>query len=640
VIGSIAPEYVFISGVLFLALLAAILWRHFVGRILDALNDATRTNEELGLIINNTSDGIVLLSMRGKVLWANDPYLAMHDFTLPEILDRNPLTFALPPEDRPPRDEIEAFRFDPSDPQWRELQIYRNIRKDGSLFWNQISLSFHEKEDDEPFVVLVCRDITRQIEAQDALEKTRAELDLAATRDSLTNLANRWSLMECLSALTRRVAAGDIVKAAVLQVDIDLFKQINDTHGHVAGDAVLCHVADVLAARADDDTLVARPGGDEFIVVIDGMSDPDLLKELADRLYRDISTGIYWQGRFIPTSVSIGGALFEPGDTEPDTVLIRSDYALYQAKRTGRGRAVIYDDTVRSRHERANRLGRHLRNEIEEGDLEFEFQPKLNVVTGEISGVETLVRWQHPTEGRLTPDRFLDLAVENGLMAELDYAAIDSLFTLGEDLAAEGRSDMRLAFNASPQLLADPDFLSRLSRKCREHRLEPDHVIIEILETVILSDGPSENPIMQTIRKLHGAGFRIVLDDFGTGHAGLAHLTELPISGIKIDRSLVRRIFEDETSHKIVLAIAELCNDLGLGLVGEGVETRETAEWLSLAGCDRLQGFWISPAIGADAFRAFLARHDPARFRLPQRGSRPASTGRSPNRALRLHGAS
>lgn len=637
---SIAPEYVFMTAVLGLAFAGAVVWRRYVGSILEQLSEANRTNEELGLIINNTSDGIVLLSMTGRVLWANDPYLAMHGFTLQEILDRNPLTYALPPEDRPSPAEIATYRFDPADPQWRELHVYRNIRKDGSLFWNQISLSFHEQEDDKPFVVLVCRDITRQIDAQEALQKARAELDLAATRDSLTNLANRWALMECLSALTRRVADGELVNAAVLQVDVDLFKQINDTHGHVAGDAVLCHVADVLASQAGDGTIVARPGGDEFIIVIEGLSDIEPLKEIAEQFYRNISTGIYWQGRFIPTSVSIGGALFESCDTEPDTVLIRSDYALYQAKRNGRGRAVIYDDAVRSRHERANRLGRHLRNEIEEGDLEFEFQPKLDVATGSISGIETLVRWQHPTEGRLTPDRFLDLAVENGLMAELDYAAIDSLFSLGHDLATDGRPDIQLAFNASPQLLADPDFLPRLNRKCRDYEIAPGRIVIEILETVVLSNGLSENPIMQTIRKLHSAGFRIELDDFGTGHAGLAHLAELPISGIKIDRSLVRRIFEDETSHKIVLAIAELCNDLGLGLVGEGVETRESAEWLALAGCDRLQGFWLSPAISADVFRKFLIRHDPAQFRLPQSGSRPLPPGRQRGPALRLHGAS
>lgn len=506
-----------------------------IGQLRARLRAAENRNRELGHILNNTSDGIVFLSMSGQMIWANETYLAMHGFTLGEILGRNPLTYAIPEEDRPPQQVIDSFRFDPLDPQWTELHVYRNIRKDGSLFWNQISLSFHRPATGPDLTILVCRDISRQIEAQEELAAARADLDIAATRDSLTGLANRRLLMDFLDRLTRRIASGERVGAAVVHIDVDRFKQINDTHGHAAGDAVLCHVADVLAARCDGSSLMSRPGGDEFVGVISGLADIESLRDLAEGLRHDIGTGIGWQDRHISTSVSIGAAFLEPDDTEPDGVLIRSDYALYQAKRAGRGRSVVYDDDLRSRHDRANRLGRHLRDEIEDGHLVFDFQPVIDVASGAVSGVETLVRWEHPTEGRLMPDRFLPLAVENGLMAELDHSAIVSLLDLGVMLAERGHPAVRLAFNASPQLLADPGLLDRLLWACAARDIDPGRVRIEILETVVLSDGQAENPNIRTIRSLHDAGFGIILDDFGTGHAGLAHLADLPIAGIKLD---------------------------------------------------------------------------------------------------------
>lgn len=617
----------------------AVLFAGRLRRLSARLARCDRRTADLDLIINNTTDGIVIQTMTGRVLWANDPYLRMHRCTMDQIVGRNPLSFALPPEDRPPPADIDSYRFDPDDPQWQELQVYRNIRFDGSLFWNQIGVSFHERADGEQVSILVCRDITRQIEAQVALDRTREELHVAATRDPLTNLANRRSMMAHLSALTDRIRAGEAVAAAVVQIDIDLFKHVNDTHGHAAGDAVLCHVADVLASRCPPGSLVARPGGDEFVAVLDGIADDRALSDLVEPLFRDVSTGLRWDGRTIPTDVCLGAARLEPGDTEPDPVLIRSDHALYRAKRDGRGRCVIYDGAMRARHERASRLGLHLRNEIEDGGLEFEFQPMLDVATGAISGVEALVRWNHPVEGRLPPDRFLDLAVENGLMAELDYSAIDALFDLGRRLARDGHSGVNLGFNASPELLADPDLLSRLTEQTRASGFAPGQVVIEIRETVVLTADPVDTPAMQMIRRLRAAGFRIVLDDFGTGYAGLTHLAELPLSGIKIDRRLVRRIFADETSHKIVLAIGELCGDLGLVLVGEGVEAPKEAELLARAGCDVLQGFWLSPALPPEALRELVARHDPAGFSLPGHRPDPARRPPRPAPALRLQGA-
>jgi diguanylate cyclase (GGDEF)-like protein/PAS domain S-box-containing protein len=607
-------------------------------RLAQEIEDLNRRNDWLNLCVEHAGDGIVLQRMDARIIFANKAYCDLVGRPIQEIFGRNPLEFCLPPENTPPPDVIENFVYDRGDPHWQGLHIMRNRRKDGTLFWNQISVSFHEESSGTRYAILICREITAQIEAQQALEAARNDLHIAASCDPLTKLANRATLKDYLLRHFRArgsetdhlvLAAGHapvLVQPAstigLISVDVDKFKGINDTHGHAAGDCVICHVADTMSALIRKDGLVARLGGDEFVSVIPNLGSLDELLTIAERLHEGLSTVVDWRGRPIPCSVSLGAAFADDTVEEPDQLLQMADWALYEAKKQGRGRVVLYDAALQARHERSTRLGRHLKKEIADGRLTFEFQPILCTATGRIGGFETLVRWNHPSEGLLSPAGFLDLAERNGLMAELDLCAMDAALSLGAELRDAGYPGLRIGFNASPDLLNHPDFMKKLTEATATYRLAAEQVAIEIIETVVLGEDARDSPAMQAISHLRDAGYHVLLDDFGTGFAGLSHLARLPLSGIKIDRSMTERVISDETSQKIVAAVADLCGNLGLTLVAEGVETQEIADWLIAAGCPSLQGYWLSRAISRGHVLEFLDAHDRAGFGCGRTGPR------------------
>lgn len=567
-------------------------------------------------MMDASHDGLVLQRLNGAIIWANTAYCQMQGFGLEEIVGRNPLEFCIPDALRPGPEEIANFRYVPpaaiGEGEEAGIHLRRNQRKNGELFWNQISVSFLTAPDGEQTAVLVCRDVTEQVEREEMLRETSRELEHIVAHDSLTQAANRAALM---SRLAEHFGSTDRRPTGLVNIDIDHFKQVNDTHGHAAGDALLCHVATALRAVARPGELVSRIGGDEFIIVLDGQSTIDDVSQRASAFHLAPGTCVHWQDRSIPFSISAGAAIVDPATEDATTLMAQADYALYQSKRSGRGRLAVYDSKMTERHQNANRLIRHLRHEIADDSLRFHFQPLVSIENGKVEGFETLVRLHHPIDGLIAPGRFLHLAAENGLMRELDLAAMRAALKLGRDARDRGHDGLRISFNASPEILGDPDFPATLRDEAARHTLGPENVVIEVLETVVLGQGVEDSPAMRTIRELHAAGFRVVLDDFGTGFAGLSHLANLPLSGIKIDQSLVRRLLTDETSRKIVASIADLCSDLHLATVAEGVEDRETAIALSRMNCSIVQGFWIAPALPSKDALSLIDRHDPTAFR-------------------------
>lgn len=622
------------SGVAGLTLIAlALAFRLYFGRKHGPRGPHAPTTDydQIRIALENARDGMVLQELDGRILLANKAYCTMMGRTLDEVLGINPLTFALPPEDTPSDEEIASFRYDTVDPKYAEFEVVRNIRKDGTLFYNQISVSFHKAKNSGHFAILVCRDVTRQIEAQRELERTKANLEHLAIHDPLTGLANRAGFLAFAKSVFSQRAPDDPAQPAILHLDIDRFKQINDVHGHAAGDAVIRHVADSLRNCVRRGTLASRLGGDEFIVLEPAVRDTDELKELLDRIHDAVSGTIKWEDRPIQISVSIGGALACLDDHDHDTVLANSDFALYEAKRRGRGRVAAYHGALRARHIRSNELGRHLRREIANGRLSFEFQPTMFSATGELSGFETLARWHHKSEGIIGPDRFINLAQEHGLLAELDFCAMDAMVDQLGTLHGAGHTNMKVGLNASPELLVHPDFLPRLRRQLDAHRLPHNKVVIEVHEGVILGDDARRSPANHVIHDLIDDGFTVLLDDFGTGYAGLSHLTQMPLSGIKIDRSIIGKVLDDTNTQKIVRAVVEMAAGIDLMLVAEGVENRATAAWLGQLGCPVIQGFWISRSMPANKVLSFVEAHNSEAFAIatqpPSRSVADAANG-------------
>jgi diguanylate cyclase (GGDEF)-like protein/PAS domain S-box-containing protein len=550
------------------------------------------------LVVDSANDGLVVQTLDGLVLWANPAYFAMHGQAPENIIGRNPLSYCMPLEDTPTPEVIAAFRYVPDDPNFSPLYMRKNRRGDGSLFWNQMSVSFRTAPDGQEHAIVVCRDVTEQVENEEKLRQTTADLLFSATHDALTRIPNRGALVTgCAAQLEQASLLG--TRVGMLQLDIDFFKEINDTHGHGAGDATLVHVARMMQSVAGPRDLVARMGGDEFVMVCPDVQGLPQLQDIGARLAKVIETPFTWGQRPLSCRVSIGAALSLPGAREPEELIQHSDFALYEVKRSGRGRIAAYDEVLHQRYLQLTQRSAELTDAVRNGRIEFYHRPAVIWATQQLLGFETLVRWRHPVEGVLSPSAFLPLAAELGLMPEIDLAAMRAGIDLKLRLRAAGMPNKIVSFNASAEGLLHPDYAPQLKALCTQHDIPPAQLTIEVLETIMFDDQMSASRHAEVIASLRQHGFLTVLDDFGVGHAGLAHLAQLHLSGIKIHRSLVANLTTDKASSRIVATMIDLCADLGLDVMAEGAETLDTATTLSGMGCQIIQGAVVSRPLPA-----------------------------------------
>lgn len=553
------------------------------------------------LVSESVSDGLVIQSLDGRIIWANPAFCRMTGQRLDNIIGRKPQHFVFPPDLRPPEDEIEAFRYDPERDHLGLLRK-RNIRADGTEFWNELSISFRAGLDGQMLALLCCRDVTDQVAREQQLRDASARLEHEASHDALTGLANRAALLD-FAAGACRSAEG---RLGILHVDLDRFKDINDTHGHSAGDAVLIHVAHALSDAIRTGDMAARLGGDEFVIACPGLNSLEDLRAIGDRISARIAEPCHWADRVLTITASIGADLAPAGAVDVEGLFQRSDFALYEAKRAGRDQLAAYDEGVHDRYVQTQELAADLRAAIRDKTLGFAFQPILDLATGTICTLETLVRWNHPRAGPLSPGAFLPLAEDLGLMADVDFLAMEAALDLKARLTVLGHAGLTVALNASSSLLAHPDFPPRLAQGMAERGLNPAEIGIEVLETVMFEAPGSKDLATELISVLRGRGHPVMLDDFGVGYAGLAHLANLEVSGIKIDLSLVQAAKTDPTSVQILESLIELCSKLGITSVAEGVDTVWMATRLQDMGCSRLQGWWLSPALPAEGIIDWL----------------------------------
>ncbi len=557
------------------------------------------------IAIDHASDGILIMSMNGIILWMNPAYCRIMGYQAHEMLGRNPLSFALPPEETPDAAFVRNFRFVPEAYEKSGLQLYRNVRKNGELFWNQISVSFHTTDQSQQYAVLVCRDVTTNIEKEQALEAASRELAYIAAHDDLTGAANRAELSRFVEAALTTAQDTDS-KIGLLHIDLDKFKQINDTYGHPAGDAVLVATAERLRAETRDTDLVARMGGDEFVVVCTGLQTLTDLRNVGKALIKAVTKPIPWQNSTLNFGASIGAALSNDAIKSANDMLIQSDFALYDVKRTGRGRVATYNADLHRRYTQAAARETALVQAIRDRALTFYFHPVVAPQPGVVRGLETLVRWEHPTEGLMPPDILLPLAQSLGLMADLDFLAMNAALDMKTRLNAAGHADVLVSFNTSPEVLSHPDFCQKLLSGLAFRDLTPDDVIVEVLETVVFENQGGATPFTQIVADLNDAGIFTVLDDFGSGNAGIAQLAKLAIKGVKFDKSIGMSILTDQTMEVVYKTLVGLCNELDLRMVTEGVETEEQAERLRELGCTNIQGFLVTKPLPTDAILQWL----------------------------------
>lgn len=430
------------------------------------------------------------------------------------------------------------------------------------------------------------------------LELANAQLAHMAHHDPLTGLPNRERLISRLDeAINRGAAAGQ----CFLLVGLDGFKMINDNAGHAVGDAVLFAVGHALHTCVDDDQIAARIGGDEFAIVSD---EPP--SEMVRRVMAALAEPVLVQGRRISLRGSIGYLVIDDAQDSAVAILADAALALERAKVMGGQRAQLFTETLRDDVGLAHHLQNELPEAIRNGELEPWFQPQVRLSDGRLHGVEVLARWRHPTRGLLTPDRFLPIAERAGLMIEMDHAIWQSAMSHARDWQIADLWRPLISLNAAPDTIADPYLIERFLLGLQNSGLGADQIIVEVLETTLIN-GSSDMAAIN-IDSLAECGIGLELDDFGTGYASLAKLAQLPLSGIKLDRSLVAPL-PDHGADSIVRAILALAAELGLHVVAEGIEDSGQARHLVDRGCAVGQGYGFARPMPAGEFRLWLRKY-------------------------------
>ena len=445
-----------------------------------------------------------------------------------------------------------------------------------------------------------------------AIERKFAEVQLShqALHDPLTGLANRALLMERLAqALARTERRPSSV--AVLFLDIDRFKTINDNFGHEVGDSVLACIGDRLRKALRPEDMASRFGGDEFVVLCEDLEDDRHVVTIAKRIGRSISEPISLEAGEVVVTTSIGIAAARGIGDRPEVLLRDADAAAYRAKERGGDRFEFFDQRMRARLVRRSRRESELRHAIDAGELRLYYQPLVVVDDLRVGRVEALVRWEHPRLGLLLPREFIPVAEETGFIVDLGSWVLREACcqTVRWEHASPDQRSISIAVNVSPRQLDHPDFEDTVWQILEETGAEPKNLWFEITETALMDPA---RPVLEMLGRLRERGIHLAIDDFGTGYSSLSHLRQFSIDELKVDQTFVQGLERDGEDSSIVAAVVNLAHNLGLSAVAEGVETAEQSRRVQLVGCDLAQGFYFAapePAsLNGTATRRLLPR--------------------------------
>ncbi len=434
--------------------------------------------------------------------------------------------------------------------------------------------------------LVVAYDITQRKQAQ-------AEVQFLETHDPLTKLPTRGQLLRQLGEAIA-TAEADGTEVAVLVVDLDHLKRVNDALGLPAGDELLVRIAERLRTWVRSTDVVARLGGDEFAIVLSGLQDAESITSRVDVLLEDLLTTVTIGGHSLAVTVSIGGAVHPPGGPDPAELLKRADLAMEHAKASGRNNFQWFHDDMLEIGDDALTLASALRQTLRDGGLSIAYQAQVDVRTGRVVGIEALARWTHPELGEVPPTRFIPIAEDGGMIVQLGgWILRKACRDVASIQRALGRP-LRVAVNVSPHQFRSASWLGEIVGALHDSGLEPAQLELEITESVLMDDGSDATDTLHAIRRL---GVSIVVDDFGRGYSSLAYLSRLPIDKIKIDRSFVQELAADSEHAPVIDAIIVLAHELDMTVVAEGVETAEQERYLRDRGCDEMQGFYYSRGV-------------------------------------------
>ncbi|MHA4868234.1 putative bifunctional diguanylate cyclase/phosphodiesterase [Duganella sp. PWIR1] len=558
-------------------------------------------------LVDSSPDIIYTLNHEGKFTFVNDRVQQLLGFTREELIGRHYSVLVHDEDQERARYAFNERRVDERASRNVELRLKCNI---GSGVGGDVERTFnntlmtislnaigmhipdHEVKTREFFGTYgVARDITDRKRAEEVIS-------YQAYHDILTDLPNRMLFKDRLGLAVIQ-AKRKLTELAVMFVDLDRFKLVNDTLGHVKGDELLQQAAQRLKDCLRRGDTLARQGGDEFTIVLPELRDRQDAKAIADKFLESLQRPFDLDGHQVHISASIGIAIY-PGDGETiDELLRHADIAMYQVKALGKNGHSFYHNSMLDVSHQKIALEQALRKALEFNELEMYYQPQVDVATGRIIGAEGLMRWNHPQRGLLSAGEFLPFAEENGLMLPISDWMLGALCRDLLQWNAAGGEALRLSLNLSPQYLDRGDFFEKMRGALTRYGISPAQIEVEITENICI-----RNPqyAIEQLNKLCQLGVSVAIDDFGTGYSSLAYLHRFPIHTIKIDQSFVKEIHDENGHYPVILAIISIARGLGLHLVAEGVETEVQARYLEANGCTTMQGYLYHRPISLGSF--------------------------------------
>ncbi len=560
-----------------------------------------------------SGNGIVILdatTASNPIIFANDAFCRMTGHAIEEVVGRD-FSFLL--RNHHDEDEMAAVYSALANKSEANL-VLRKYHQDGAEIWCKLLISPVPDETDQ---------VTYFIGVQtDISEHKRDEERLAhqSTHDALTGLPNRNLLKDRLEqAIAQTDRSEDSV--ALLFLDLDHFKLINDSLGHAAGDRMLLDVAERLRVCVREGDTVSRHGGDEFVLVLREIDQSHHVATICEKIFRTIADPFFIQGHNFHVTCSIGIALYPQDGTDTATLFKYADMALYQAKDHGRNHFQFFSSEMNERMQERVMLDEALRSAIANDELLLHYQPLVSLSTGQLVGLETLVRWQHPVFGMVSPVRFIPIAEESALIASISEWVLRKACQDIRTWIDQGLTGFQVAVNVSPRQFRDPRLADRIERVLAEYQIMPGMLSLEITETVLMQDTASSEA---TLLQLKALGVDLALDDFGTGYSSLSYLKRFPFDRVKIDRSFVKDITTDADDAAISKAIISMAHSLGIRVVAEGVETAAQCQFLRRHRCDEMQGYYFSRPLPPVEITALLIekRHLPENILIRKKSTR------------------
>ncbi len=555
--------------------------------------------------LQQTADAVIITDSGGTIEYVNAAFEVLTGYSYDEAIGAKPEFFGSGEQDNHFYDEL--WRTIKSGKVFNDILI--NRRKDGMLFYEEKTITPLKDADGRiTHFIFTGRDITERIESQERLR-------FMAHHDALTQLPNRSMMMDRLTqAITR--AKRDETRVAILFIDIDHFKMINDTLGHDIGDSAIKEVSRLLLASLRASDTVVRFGGDEFVVLLEEVYHHDEVTHLVKKVQAAFNAPLQIQEQELYISASIGVTLCPDDGKDASTLLKHADIAMYRAKEHGRNRYEFYSSEMGARAYERLTFETCVRNAVKQGAFELYYQPQFALVSNKLIGVEALLRWFPETmpafmadnkagvQGEISPDLFVPILEETGLIIEVGAWVLETACAQLKSLQTQFDPSFQMAVNLSSRQFRSAEFDRDIEQIIAHYQLDPATIELEITETLLMEQ---HQLVSRTLNRIDDMGVRLSLDDFGTGYSSLSYLKRFPIDTLKIDRSFVRDVCDDPDDRAIVTAIIAMARSLKLNIVAEGVETEAQVDFLKGLQCDSAQGFHYSQALHADDLSLFLA---------------------------------